>query len=374
VLLSVSSAARYSVPRCAFVFSPGRIVNRNSGRRSCVQQVQLAEVQRIVARHGGEVGVELVVGLREEIAVRVGEDASELAHKLIKFRFERPYSTIVSEKSPSDWPSPRARRQSPRFSMSACFDSSTSTSRGFVFAGVVAHLRDKAGLRHIEVAAALVHFFAGLVRRQRRPLGDDIEVGRDLQQRIEHQGPRLRDGLFHRQHTDEVIADAQMIALGLDVRVDHLIVEKLRGLRLARNPPVVVVEQAAKERELPLLIQTSICMKSPSCRVNAWTRWSSRRKDRLDLRPQQRLHAVVGELRLEFANRAGRIAEEAGERGSDAGLRPRAFEHDAVEDLNLIEMVALGLEELPPLVDGCFYNRVVIVANGISGRFDLKRY
>ena len=29
VLLSVSSAARYSVPRCAFVVSPGRIVNRN---------------------------------------------------------------------------------------------------------------------------------------------------------------------------------------------------------------------------------------------------------------------------------------------------------------------------------------------------------
>ena len=46
--------------------------------------------------------------------------------------FERPYSTIVREKSPSDCPSPRARKQSPRFSMSACFDSSTSTSRGFV--------------------------------------------------------------------------------------------------------------------------------------------------------------------------------------------------------------------------------------------------
>ena len=44
-----------------------------------VQQIQLAEVQRIVARHGGEVGVELVVGFREQIAVRVGEDASELA-------------------------------------------------------------------------------------------------------------------------------------------------------------------------------------------------------------------------------------------------------------------------------------------------------
>ena len=52
-----------------------------------------------------------------------------------------------------------------------------------------------------------------------------------------------------------MIADAQMIALGLDIRVDHLIVEKLRGLRLARDAPVVVIEQPAKEAELPLLVE-----------------------------------------------------------------------------------------------------------------------
>ena len=99
-----------------------------------IQQIQLAKIQRVVAGHRGEVGVELVVGLDEEIAVGVGEDAGELAHELVKLRPSTfPYRTIVSEKSPSDWPSPRARRQSPRFSMSACFDSSTSTSRGFVF-------------------------------------------------------------------------------------------------------------------------------------------------------------------------------------------------------------------------------------------------
>jgi hypothetical protein len=42
---------------------------------------------------------------------------------------DKPY--IESEKSPSVCPSPRTRRQSPRFSMSACFDSSIRTSRGF---------------------------------------------------------------------------------------------------------------------------------------------------------------------------------------------------------------------------------------------------
>ena len=42
-----------------------------------VQQIQLAEVERIVARHSGEIGVQLVVGFRKQIAVRVGEDASK---------------------------------------------------------------------------------------------------------------------------------------------------------------------------------------------------------------------------------------------------------------------------------------------------------
>src|SRR5207245_8132627 len=52
----------------------------------CVQQIQSAEVQCIVARNGGEIGVQLVVSFRKQIAVRVGEDASELGYELIEFR------------------------------------------------------------------------------------------------------------------------------------------------------------------------------------------------------------------------------------------------------------------------------------------------
>ena len=52
----------------------------------CVQQIQLAEVQRVVARQGGEISVELVVGFREQIAIRIGEDAGKLGHQLIEFR------------------------------------------------------------------------------------------------------------------------------------------------------------------------------------------------------------------------------------------------------------------------------------------------
>ncbi len=50
-----------------------------------VQQIQLAQIQCVVARHGGEVGVELVVGLGEQIAVGIGEDAGELADESIEF-------------------------------------------------------------------------------------------------------------------------------------------------------------------------------------------------------------------------------------------------------------------------------------------------
>jgi len=45
---------------------------------------------------------------------------------------------------------------------------------------VVAHLRHKARLRHIEMAAALRDFLPGLIRCKRRPLGHDIEVARNL--------------------------------------------------------------------------------------------------------------------------------------------------------------------------------------------------
>ena len=210
----------------------------------------------------------------------------------------------MSEKSPSDWPSPRARRQSPKIfdvSLLGLIHQHIARVR---LRRVVAHLRDETRLRHIEVAAALVDFLAGLVRRERRPLRDDVEVGRNLQQRVQHQGPRLGDGLFHRQHANDVIAHAQMIALGFDVGVDHLIVEKLRGLRPAGNTPVVIIQQPAEKRELPLLIQNldlhEVCKLASEC-LDVLV---ESLKIALDMRPQQRLHAVVGELRFEFGNRA----------------------------------------------------------------------
>ena len=95
-----------------------------------------------------------------------------------------------------------------------------------------------------------------------------------------------------------MVADAKMIPLGLDIRVHYLAVfEKLRGLRLARNAPFVEVQQPAKEPKLSLLAENfdlHEVHKLPGERLDALLQ---SRKVGFNLRPQQSLHAVVGELR-----------------------------------------------------------------------------
>src|ERR1700685_528085 len=101
-----------------------------------------------------------------------------------------------------------------------------------------------------------------------------------------------------------------MVAFGLNVRVDHLIVEKLRGLRPAGNTPVVIIQQAAEKRKLPLLIQNldlhEVCYLASEC-LDVLV---ESLKIALDMRPQQLLHAVAGELSFEFGNRALWIAQQ----------------------------------------------------------------
>ena len=171
---------------------------------------------------------------------------------------------------------------------------------GICLGWIVAHLRDEARLRHVEVAAALVHFLARLIGRKRRPFGHDVEVGRDLQQCIEHQRPGLRDRFFHRQHANEVVAHAQMIALRFDIRICDLVVEKLRGLWFARNAPVVVVEQPSKETQLTLLIQYFNLHEVGKLPDECLDSLFQPRNILFDLRAQQGLHAAVDELRLQF--------------------------------------------------------------------------
>jgi hypothetical protein len=122
-----------------------------------------------------------------------------------------------------------------------------------------------------------------------------------------------------------VIANAQVIAFGFDVGVDHLIVEKLGGLRPAGNTPIVIVQQVAEKRELPLPIQDldlhEICELPSECLYLL----VEPLEIVLDMRPQQLLHTVVGELRFQLGNRAFWITQEPRQRRAHAGLRPGAF-------------------------------------------------
>jgi hypothetical protein len=116
---------------------------------------------------------------------------------------------------------------------------------------------------------------------------------------------------FVNENAAEQVRYPQMIAFGFDVGVGHLIVEKLRGLRLAGNTPVVIIQQAAEKRELALPIQDldlhEICELPSECLHVLVEPF----KIVLDMRPQQLLHAVIGELRFEFGNCTLWIAKQA---------------------------------------------------------------
>lgn len=50
-----------------------------------VQQIQRAQLLRIIAGHGGKVCIELVVRFGKEVPVRISKHAGELAHELVEF-------------------------------------------------------------------------------------------------------------------------------------------------------------------------------------------------------------------------------------------------------------------------------------------------
>ncbi len=105
------------------------------------------------------------------------------------------------------------------------------------------------------MAAALVYLLARLFCGERFPLRNDIEIRRNLEQRIERQRARFTDDFFHRQDAHEMIANPEMIPLGFNIRVDDLVVEKLGVLRVTFDAPAIVIQEAAKEPELAALVQ-----------------------------------------------------------------------------------------------------------------------
>jgi hypothetical protein len=57
------------------------------------------------------------------------------------------------------------------------------------------------------------------------PLGNDMEVGRNIEQALQQQGPRLARELFQCQDTNVVIVYTQMAAMCLQLRTTHLSVK-----------------------------------------------------------------------------------------------------------------------------------------------------
>ena len=72
--------------------------------------------------------------------------------------------------------------------MSACFDSSTSTSRGLVFAGSLPSCETKPVFEMLKCRRRLLTSLRALSAVKRRPFRDGAEVRRDLQQRVETSG------------------------------------------------------------------------------------------------------------------------------------------------------------------------------------------
>ena len=54
------------------------------------------------------------------------------------------------------------------------------------------------------------------------PLGNDVEVGRNIEQALQQQGPRFAGKFFQRKDADVVIVHTQMAAMRLQLRTTHL--------------------------------------------------------------------------------------------------------------------------------------------------------
>ncbi|MGH9604156.1 MAG: hypothetical protein ACRD3N_00505 [Terracidiphilus sp.] len=161
-----------------------------------------------------------------------------------------------------------------------------------------------------------------------------------------------------------MVPNPEMITLGLDVRIHDLVVEELRRLRIARNPPVVIIEEPAKEPELSLLVENLDLHEVGELPNKGMDLLIKLRDLVLDLAAEQHLHGVVGELGLQLSECSGRITEELGERRANTRLGSWPFEHDGIEDFDMVEMVTFRVEELSPLVYRCLDNGIVVAGKG----------
>src|SRR5580692_1707777 len=112
-----------------------------------------------------------------------------------------------------------------------------------------------------------------------------------------------------------------MVALRLNVRVDDLIVEKLRALRIPGNAPVVVVQKAAEEPELASPVQNLYRDEVAQLPHEGLDTLFESGAVTFDLASQQSLHATACKLGPEFFEGVSGILGQPGKGWTDTSLR-----------------------------------------------------
>jgi hypothetical protein len=125
------------------------------------------------------------------------------------------------------------------------------------------------------------------------------------------------------------------------------------------NTPVVKVDGPPKEREGCFF---ALCLDGYQVRELArevFDALGRLHQIRVDIRAQQTFRCIGAEPRLEVLVPLW-VARHLSRRGKEAGLGPGAFKQDHIENLDLVQPIALGPEELPPLFDGRVDKRIVV--------------
>src|ERR1700682_1763123 len=169
-----------------------------------------------------------------------------------------------------------------------------------------------------------------------------------------------------------MVSNAEIIAFRLDVLVDYLEVEELGRVGIACDAPIIEVEQAAKERELPLLIQHLDLHEVGEVASKVLHSVMKFLEIRVDLSAQENFGPVARKLRLQLAHGAVRVSWKALQCGHDARLRARTFKDDHVNDLNVEKLVSLRFEVFAPLVYGRVDDLVSVAGEGNLGPTGLE--
>src|ERR1700746_2178736 len=141
----------------------------------------------------------------------------------------------------------------------------------------------------------------------RCPLGYHAKIRLNFQEVPQNKWLGLADGLLNRQHADIVIADAEMVALSLNVGICDLIVEKLTARWVAVDPPVVIIQQASQEAEAFFLRQHVDLNKIRELPDEAVNSLFQLEQVALDLFAQENFEPVIRELCFQFLQAAPRV-------------------------------------------------------------------